>query len=465
MTGRRPRVSRTYVRWLVVSLALVVSALGHAVCHDPVPAHACLNAAEPIPACDEFLRFNPYDVDVRLSLCEAHKRNGSPLRALITLDKGLQFCGSDTASCERLRAAVAALEGDASLQAGSAQLRAAQEDQRLTCLSRARMPANRAIVACEEALVAFPNEAELHGAFGEKLIQGKQPARAVLAFRKALELEPGNPNFLSWHDRAETDRRYLAERCFLQTEVERCNQALLPGTQDEAQLHLHRSRLLLQGGNSAAAREAMLLVQMLQPQDRALSRELLQFLPAEQELRDAQLYLPRGRAYLTSGELDRAIEDLRRALEFQADRELALQELERARLLRAAVVQRDCLDSVDVERCQGLIMSGEPDEQKILAHIATIREAQARIQGGATAATPRLQVAVVDTPAITGEASAATSDSITSASSADSAAPRSAAEPAASSTVASAAAAKTSTRGLPLTATLRNSVSVDGVTH
>ena len=358
--------------WLLAVLPLA----GYAAetCFDSAAKHQCLSNDKPVEACTDTLEADPYNMSVRFALCDAHLQRGAPMMALIVLDHGLQLCGRSESNCARLQTAIDAVERSSAQQPGSAELRAEHAENRATCVRRHIRgdPIYPTILACEKALIAFPKDADLHAAHGEKLLLSKQPARAVLAFRRALSIRPGDPNFLSWHDAAEDSRQTMVEHCLRHTELDRCNRAILPGTRDEAQLHLHRSNIYLQQGDTDAALESLLIVQIIDPNDREVSQQLLQLVPANSNIQDDRLYLARGQALLARGDLQAAIADLRRASSRKLDRAAAQAALQQARRQRTALVQAQCFDAGDANACKSLLLAGEPDEQKIQRFIDSL---------------------------------------------------------------------------------------------
>lgn len=366
-------------KFLLLGLLWILAALplaGYAAdtCFDSVTAHQCLSNDNPVAACGDMLDADPYNLTVRFALCDAHLRRGAPMMALIALDHGLQLCGRSEANCARLQKAVDEVERSSGQRPGSAELRAEHAEDRTTCVRRHIRgdPIYPTILACEQALMAFPKDADLHAAHGEKLLLSKQPARAVLAFRRALNLRPGDPNFLSWHDAAEDSRKTMVEHCLRHTDLNRCNRAILPGTRDEAQLHLHRTKLYLQQGDTAAALESLLIVQIIDPNNTQVSQQLLQLVPEGAKIQQDRLYLARGQALLARGDWQAAIADLLRVRGSQLERSTAKAALQQARQQRAAVVQTQCFDARNARKCKGLLLAGEPDEQKIRRFIASL---------------------------------------------------------------------------------------------
>lgn len=354
--------------------ALPIASFAADTCFDSKKAHQCLSNDNPVAACSDTLEADPYNLSVRFALCDAHLRRGAPMMALITLDHGLQLCGRSEANCARLQKSVDAVERTSGARPGSAELRAEHAEDRNTCVRRHIRgdPIYPTILACEQALIAFPKDADLHAAHGEKLLLSKQPARAVLAFRRALNIRPGDPNFLSWHDAAEDSRKTMVEHCLRHTELDQCNRAILPGTQDEARLHLHRTKLYLQQGDKDAALESLLIVQILDPDNTAVSQQLLQLMPAGNQVSEDRLYLARGQAQLARGNWEAAMADLKRVRGSQLERSTAQAALQQARQQRAAQIQSQCFDARDAGRCQALLVAGEPDEQKIRGFIASL---------------------------------------------------------------------------------------------
>ncbi len=353
---------------------LPMASMAAEVCFDSKKAHQCLSNDNPVAACSDTLDADPYNLSVRFALCDAHLRRGAPMMALITLDHGLQLCGRSEANCARLQKSVDAVERTSGQRPGSAELRAEHAEDRNTCTRRhiRGNPIYPTILACEQALIAFPKDADLHAAHGEKLLLSKQPARAVLAFRRALNIRPGDPNFLSWHDAAEDSRKTMVEHCLRHTELDRCNRAILPGTQDEAKLHLHRTKLYLQQGDKDAALESLLIVQILDPNNREVSQQLLQLVPAGSKVEEDRLYLARGQAQLARGNWQAAMTDLKRVRGSALERSAAQAGLQQARQQRAAVVQSQCFDARNLSKCKALLIPGEPDEQQIRGFIASL---------------------------------------------------------------------------------------------
>lgn len=371
----RNRLGRpTLFGFLWILAALPMTSMAAEVCFDSKKAHQCLSNDNPVAACSDTLDADPYNLSVRFALCDAHLRRGAPMMALITLDHGLQLCGRSEANCTRLQKSVDAVEHTSGQRPGSAELRAEHAEDRNTCTRRhiRGNPIYPTILACEQALIAFPKDADLHAAHGEKLLLSKQPARAVLAFRRALNIRPGDPNFLSWHDAAEDSRKTMVEHCLRHTELDRCNRAILPGTQDEAKLHLHRTKLYLQQGDKDAALESLLIVQILDPNNADVSQQLLQLVPSGSKIEEDRLYLARGQAQLARGNWEAAMADLKRVRGSALERRTAQAGLQQARQQRAAVVQSQCFDARNVSNCKSLLVAGEPDEQNIRSFIASL---------------------------------------------------------------------------------------------
>lgn len=372
--GKRTKFLPLGLLWLLVALPMASHAAD--TCFDSNTAHQCLSNDDPVAACSDTLEADPYNLSVRFALCDAHLKRGAPMMALITLDHGLQLCGRSEANCARLQKAADAVERSSGQRPGSAELRAEHAQDRDTCVRRhiRGNPIYPTILACEQALIAFPKDADLHAAHGEKLLLSKQPARAVLAFRRALNIRPGDPNFLSWHDAAEDSRKTMVEHCLRHTELDRCNRAILPGTQDEARLHLHRTKLYLQQGDNEAALESLLIVQILDPNNTEVSQQLLQLVPAGAQIQEDRLHLARGQAQLARGNWEAAMADLKRVRGSRLQQKTAQVALQQARQQRAAAVQSQCFDARNLGNCQSLLVAGEPDEQKIRGFIASLEQ-------------------------------------------------------------------------------------------
>ncbi len=395
---------RALLSLIVVYLGSAHSAIaatsGAPVCYRSAAAHSCLTNADPVSACEAQLTANPFDMQARYSLCEAHLQQAQPLKAWLVLDQGKQYCGKNRQVCSRLAITLSNLEENSektvsdssSLEQG--RIKARHESQRRICLRP--MNGDLSLNACQELLLAYPDDSKLHGALGAKLINRDRPAQAILALQKALALA-SDPESQANLTKAQEARTNLAKRCLAQTNLDLCNRALLVGTSDEPDLHRRRSDLLLRAGNTDAAVDALLSAQSLQPKNKDLARQLVALLP-DNYLDDPSLYWPRGQARQLLQQTNGAIADLERAREAEP-RNVNIRPLLQAALRdRRNTVQRRCLDKQSIAACEQVLVASAKDAPIIREHIADLKRAEAKARMAALATEIEPQAEPIDEP-------------------------------------------------------------------
>ena len=349
------------------------AAAAQSVCYRAAEADECLGKTDPRAACEASVNTDPYDLSARFSLCEVYLKDDQPLQAWMVLDQGLKLCGRNRRTCSRLQIALSNLEEESEIRSrdDSASERsrrlANQESQRRICLRR--MNGDLSLNACNEILLSFPDDVDLNVALAEKLINRGFPARAVRTFQHAID--KGGNGLQASLRQAEQARTTLAAACLAENDLDQCNRALLPGAEDESRLQLRRAELLRAAGNTGAATGALLLAQTLRPDDAGIARQIVAALP-QSNLDDGDQAAARGRAHLALGNADAALRDLQRSQRLGIEAQEIAAELDKARSLRAGVVERECLQRKDIDACRKLLIAGEPDAQRIRAHIAAL---------------------------------------------------------------------------------------------
>lgn len=370
------RLAVTLALLLTCTLSATAFAASANVCFRAAPAHACLADADPLASCQQALDTDPYDLNARFSLCEVYLQDQEVMQALLTLDQGLKLCGRNKSACSRLQITLSNLEERSEQQARddtSAQrnaTKAKQETQRRICLKR--MKGDLSLNSCKELLVAFPKDATLHEALAIKLVKRGQPAQAVSAFRTAQALGADSTAIQEQLAKAEVARQALVKSCMASSDLNACNRALLVGSADESKLQARRATLLSNAGNRTAALEASIIAQSLDGKNRAIAKQVLN-LAGNNQLSDARHYFARGKARATLGSSNAALGDLRTALARGHDSTEINPVLTAVLKVRAAQVERECLQQLQLQPCERLIIASEPDRALILQHMDKLK--------------------------------------------------------------------------------------------
>lgn len=328
--------------------------------------------------CESVLQQDPYDVPARIALCEALVEQGSLLDAMVVLRHGLDGCAGRSYACSVLQIALSNVEELAEKDAPDlrAERRRDQAFKRQYCLGPSA--SDESIEACNEALLSFGEDGALYQALGAKYQRRGQPAPALQNLRRAVALLPDSADARQLLDEAEAARLELARTCLESQDLDACNAATLAGEPDELRLQRRRAELLERRGRSDAALQALLAARSLAPDDPDLARTLLPLVDEALAERpdDLELNAARAASLAAVGEVDPAILAYRRTLalnpadEDASARLLALREQRRERL------ERLCFATEDVDTCRQNLLPGEPDEQRILAHVASVEAAE-----------------------------------------------------------------------------------------
>lgn len=376
----------------IVLLALSVcwsgpgTAQAAAQCEASVELDACANAPNPVAACQALVRADPYDLYARIALCETFVRTGELLKAMVTVQQGLDQCGRRSYNCARLRVALSNVQELAERQTPDVRAERVRELEvwRGYCIGPSASDAS--IQACNEALVSLPEDGALYVALGDKYARRSLTALAVLAYRNAAERAVAAPELVDKITNAERAREAQAQDCLGSRDLQSCDAAALSGAADEFDVQRHRGDLLLESGRDGAALEAFLIAQSLQPRDTKLARRVLQLLDSrlQEDVGNPALLLAHADALLATGRVDAALVAYQRVpsgylLDTDGDARQA-----RARNERAGRVQRQCLGGNEITviaACRRLLLAGEPDERQIRGHIENIQAKRAdRVQ-------------------------------------------------------------------------------------
>ncbi|HEX7035886.1 MAG TPA: hypothetical protein VF210_08935 [Pseudomonadales bacterium] len=382
-------------------LGLIASA--GAVAAEPGPVCAPGYAAAECGSterCEAVLEQDPYDVPARIALCDALVEQGSLLDAMVVLRQGLDGCAGRSYACSVLQIALSNVEELAEKDAPDlrADRRRDQAFKRQYCLGPSA--SDESIQACNEALLSFGEDGALYQALGAKYQRRGQPAQALQNLRRAVALLPDSDEARRLLDEAEAARLELADACLASQDLDACNAATLAGEPDELRLQRRRAELLQHQGRRDAALQALLTAQSLAPDDSDLARGLLPLVDDALETRpdDPELAAARAAALAAVGEVDPAILAYRRTLALNPADEEASRRLLALREQRRERLERLCFATQDIDVCRQSILPGEPDEQRILAHVAAVEAAEQRRAEAEQALTEAAEAAEPSSP-------------------------------------------------------------------
>jgi tetratricopeptide (TPR) repeat protein len=328
--------------------------------------------------CKDKLSGDPYDVPVRIAVCEALVADGDLLDAMVVLREGLETCGGRSYACSQMQIALSNVEelADKDTPDLRAERRREQEFKRQYCLGPSA--SDESIRACNEALLSYVDEGALYEALGAKYQRRGQPAQALQNLRQAAELLPGDDGPRQLLNDAEQARRELVDACLSERDLASCDAAILPGEPDEFDLQQRRAQLLLGQDRRAGALQAFLTAQSLAPEDVGVATSLLPLVgeALQGAPEDPELHGARAAALAATGQIDRGIREYRRVLALNPEDDNASRRLGALRDARREQLETQCFGGEDVGPCRTRLIPGEPDEQHIREHIAEIEAAQ-----------------------------------------------------------------------------------------
>lgn len=195
-------------------------------------------------------------------------------------------------------------------------LPAAVADARLGCMRDAD-PA-----ACRIALRSDGGDAELASAAGDVLMQARQAAEAILAYRRAQRLGFADQESLNARIAGAESKR-LALRAVCESGADEsarhaCDAALLPGAADEAKILRRRAEISEALRRPGDALDDLLAAQRLTPQDQEVATAILRLGDVTRR-DDVATLTGRGSALLALGRPADAVIPLQRALAHDPD--------------------------------------------------------------------------------------------------------------------------------------------------
>ena len=302
----------------------------------------CKSSAEPVLAASKALEAKPGDLDARLKLADALLAEDCVDDAVHVLEEGEPLHGRNQQLQSRLREARSMMREQTYFEG----LNRAEDAAKLSHnLLRCSKLAD--IEACDQALARQPGDPQIQLAKAEALLQAKRPADALVAYRRARELAPGDATIEQKIAAAETQRRAslddLPERDGAGG-VAGLPAALLPGNDDEFVIR-KRTGILLQSSNQpAAALDSYIAANLLRHGDRSVALAIVS-LSTDTGRRDALTLAARGSALLTLGRALEALTPLKQALTLSPDLPEAKALLPQAERLAQAEARRRLADA------------------------------------------------------------------------------------------------------------------------
>jgi tetratricopeptide (TPR) repeat protein len=298
------------LRGLAFAGALALAPLAKAVTSAPAIAACPQGNSPPVAEARAALDREPDALEPLLALETALTAQGCYGAAVQLLEAAEAEHGRNTEFQARLRTARSFVSEQQYIEGlGRAEEAARAQRNRLRCAQLSDLE------ACEEALKARPNDAEILIAKGDALSKANRPAEAAASYRRAVELDPANRALAGKIAAAQQQRSRLVLECSSGSgaaAVAACDAALVRGATDEFVIQRRKGMLLQVMGESSQALDAYIAADSLRSGDRSVALAIVS-LTESPERRDAIGLAARGSALLTLGRGSDAVAALRQA--------------------------------------------------------------------------------------------------------------------------------------------------------
>lgn len=256
------------------------------------------------------LNSKPNSLEAQLNLADALIDQGCYKDAVPVLESALSQRPRSSELQSRLRAARSMLSEEHFFEGlGNAQETAKFQHDQLRCTKLAD------VSACDDALRTRPDDPQLTVAKGDALLHGGRAADAMLAYRHAGELQPGQESIKTKLAEAEAQRQALVTQCEGTADAaaaDACQAALLHGTADEFVL-LKRKGILLQSmDRSDPALDAFIAADVIKQDDPSVALAIVALTDSTRR-KDALALAARGSALLTLNRPTESLEALQQA--------------------------------------------------------------------------------------------------------------------------------------------------------
>lgn len=212
----------------------------------------CLDESDPITACTNVLENNPKNLNARASLCEAFVRITEFDSAQEILTNGDAVHHGDRFTLDVLaRMKSNVVEARSRLSSP----RDASDSTTLKYLLLRCGQVND-LGACNDALTISPDSFEALSGKGNILLEEGDAVGAIQAYRKSLELRPGQEAIAANLRRAEADRQRQVKDCLRSSDGELCRRLLIAGEKDSHDILSHMGDLELANSRFRQARDS-----------------------------------------------------------------------------------------------------------------------------------------------------------------------------------------------------------------
>jgi tetratricopeptide (TPR) repeat protein len=260
-----------------LAVALLVFQLGM-----PVALYAnidtCLSATgeAAVKACKNEIGISPDNINVRFAMCDALISLNRYEDAVVVLEDGLKRLPGNTALERKLALARSYVSERTFITRQNPDTKTNALARRNTIRCNALKGA-AALDACSAALKDNPADPELYKAKGNALLTMDRYVESILAYRKTLQLSPGNKEAATKLKTAEAKRQTLVTKCGKQKgagALATCEAALLRGAPDQLKIQRKKGDLLLSMNRTQEAIRAYREALAIDPGNKALTKKI-----------------------------------------------------------------------------------------------------------------------------------------------------------------------------------------------
>ena len=260
-----------------LAVALLVFQLGM-----PVALYAnidtCLSATgeAAVKACKKEIGISPDNINVRFAMCDALISLNRYEDAVVVLEDGLKRLPGNTALERKLALARSYVSERTFITRQNPDTKTNALARRNTIRCNALKGA-AALDACSAALKDNPADPELYKARGNALLTMDRYVESILAYRKTLQLSPGNKEAATKLKKAEAKRQNLVTKCGTQQgagALATCEAALLRGAPDYLKIQRRKGDLLLSMNRTPEAIRAYREALAIDPGNKALTKKI-----------------------------------------------------------------------------------------------------------------------------------------------------------------------------------------------
>lgn len=238
----------------------------------------CLSATGEVAvkACKKEIGMSPDNINARFAMCDALIGLNRYEDAVVVLEDGLKRFPGNTALERKLALARSYVRERAFITRQSPDTKTNALVRRNTIRCNALKGA-AALDACNAALKANPADPELHKAKGNALLGMDRYVESILAYRKTLQLSPGDKEAAATLKTAEGKRQNLVTKCVTQqgtAALATCEAALLEGAPDQLKIQRRKGDLLLSMNRTPEAIRAYQAALAIDPGNKTLTKKI-----------------------------------------------------------------------------------------------------------------------------------------------------------------------------------------------